>query len=55
MYLIVSLVRDELYKLLVSSAAFALIYIPACYYIAFTVHEKQMILKLVNSKIRKNN
>lgn len=52
MFLVVSMVEDELYKLFISCATFTLIYIPACCYIALTVHERHMILKMI-TKIRK--
>lgn len=53
MTLVILVFENELNKLLISCTVFVLVYIPACYYIALTIYERQMVLKYVSDIIRR--
>ena len=54
MFLVIFIVHGELYRLLITCLVFVLVYIPACYYIAFTAYERRAVLVFVSAKMKKN-
>ena len=54
MSVVVSLVEDDLCRLLTSCISFVLVYVPVCYLWGMSRNERQMLLGFIDSKIRKN-